>query len=93
MEVDLNLTREQAENIRPIIEGQVKRRRGLIQKFQDQGESWLNKGANQCVKAGEEVREVRNPVLREQGFSPLKQSYGVMLVNNVPCLRKAALQS
>jgi hypothetical protein len=41
MEIDLNLSNEQGEKIRPIIEGQVKRRKELIQKFQDQGQAGL----------------------------------------------------
>jgi hypothetical protein len=39
MEIDLNLSNEQVEKVRPIIEGQVKRRRELIQKFQGQGQA------------------------------------------------------
>jgi periplasmic protein CpxP/Spy len=41
MEIDLNLSKEQAEKVRPIIEGQVKKRKELIRKFQDQGQAGL----------------------------------------------------
>jgi hypothetical protein len=41
MEIDLNLSNEQAEKVRPIIEGQVKRRKELIRMFQDQGQAGL----------------------------------------------------
>ena len=41
MEIDLNLSSEQVEKVRPIIEGQVKRRKDLIQRFQGQGQAGL----------------------------------------------------
>ena len=37
MKIDLNLSDEQELKIRPIIEEQVKKRKGLIEKFQGQG--------------------------------------------------------
>jgi hypothetical protein len=52
MEIDLNLSKDQVEKVRPIIEGQVKRRKELIRKFQDQGQAGL--GALQA-----ELRDLR----------------------------------